>query len=40
VQRGTHEQLMKEDGPYLHVADLQLVDGRELQRQKMPEGAA
>lgn len=33
VQRGTHEQLMREPGPYLHVANLQLVDGRELQRQ-------
>ncbi len=40
VQRGTHEQLMKEDGPYLHVADLQLVDGRELQQLKLKEGAA
>ncbi|PTY01153.1 ABC transporter ATP-binding protein [Opitutus sp. ER46] len=32
VQRGTHEQLMREPGPYLHVANLQLVDSRELQR--------
>jgi ATP-binding cassette subfamily B protein len=32
VQRGTHAQLMREPGPYLHVASLQLVDGRELQR--------
>ncbi len=30
VQRGTHEQLMNEAGPYLHVANLQLVDNREL----------
>jgi ABC-type multidrug transport system fused ATPase/permease subunit len=30
VQRGTHEQLMREAGPYLHVANLQLVDNREL----------
>ncbi len=30
VQRGTHEQLMREPGPYLRVADLQLVDAREL----------
>ncbi|MCX6955957.1 MAG: ATP-binding cassette domain-containing protein, partial [Verrucomicrobia bacterium] len=40
VQRGTHEELMKQDGPYLHVADLQLVDGRELQQLKLKEGAA
>ena len=32
VQRGTHEQLMREPGPYLSVANLQLVDGRELQK--------
>ena len=31
VQRGTHEQLMRQPGPYLRVASLQLVDGRELQ---------
>jgi ATP-binding cassette, subfamily B, bacterial len=31
VQRGTHEDLIKVPGPYLHVANLQLVDGRELQ---------
>ncbi len=31
VQRGTHEELMREPGPYLRVANLQLVDGRELQ---------
>jgi ATP-binding cassette subfamily B protein len=30
VQQGTHEQLMRETGPYQHVASLQLVDGREL----------
>jgi ABC-type multidrug transport system fused ATPase/permease subunit len=40
VQRGTHEELMKQDGPYLHVADLQLVDGRELQQLKLKEGVA
>ena len=34
VQRGTHEQLMREPGPYLHVASLQLVDSRELQELK------
>jgi ATP-binding cassette subfamily B protein len=31
VQRGTHAELIKVPGPYLHVANLQLVDGRELQ---------
>jgi ATP-binding cassette subfamily B protein len=40
VQRGTHEQLMRENGPYQHVASLQLVDGRELQPPKAGEGAA
>ena len=30
VQRGTHEQLMREPGPYLRVANVQLVDSREL----------
>jgi len=40
VQRGTHEQLMKEAGPYLRVADLQLVDNRELQQLKLQEGRA
>lgn len=39
VQRGTHEQLMREPGPYLHVANLQLVDSRELQEAKLREGA-
>jgi ABC-type multidrug transport system fused ATPase/permease subunit len=33
VQRGTHEELMRVPGPYLHVAGLQLADGRELQKQ-------
>ena len=37
VQRGKHEQLMRESGPYLRVASLQLVDGSELTRG---EGAA
>ena len=32
VQRGTHEELMRVPGPYLRVADLQLVDARELAR--------
>jgi len=40
VQRGTHEQLMREPGPYLHVAGLQLVDGRELQQLALKEGGA
>ena len=31
VQRGTHEELMRVPGPYLQVADLQLVDSRMLQ---------
>jgi ATP-binding cassette subfamily B protein len=31
VQRGTHEELMRIPGPYLQVADLQLVDNRMLQ---------
>lgn len=35
VQRGTHEQLMREQGPYLHVANLQLVDSRELQQVQL-----
>jgi ATP-binding cassette subfamily B protein len=30
VQRGTHEELLRSPGPYLHVANLQLADGREL----------
>lgn len=38
VQRGTHEQLMREQGPYLHVASLQLVDDRELSQLKLREG--
>ena len=39
VQRGTHEELMRQPGPYLHVANLQLVDNRELQQLGM-KGAA
>jgi ABC-type multidrug transport system fused ATPase/permease subunit len=38
VQRGTHEQLMRQPGPYLHVAELQLVDAREL--RPLAEGPA
>jgi ATP-binding cassette subfamily B protein len=30
VQQGTHAELMRIPGPYLHVAGLQLVDGRDL----------
>ncbi|MDI1336952.1 MAG: ABC transporter ATP-binding protein [Lacunisphaera sp.] len=40
VQRGTHAELMKVPGPYLRVADLQLVDAGELQRLKLAEGSA
>jgi len=39
VQRGTHNQLMHEPGPYLHVASLQLIDNRDLQQLKLQEGA-
>ena len=38
VQSGTHEKLMREPGPYLRVADLQLVDSRELQAITQPGG--
>jgi ATP-binding cassette subfamily B protein len=40
VQRGTHEELMRAPGPYLHVASLQLVDSRELQQLPPRKGAA
>ena len=40
VQRGTHEELMKQQGPYLHVANLQLVDSRELQPQQEKGGGS
>jgi hypothetical protein len=30
---------MREPGPYLHVANLQLVDSRELAQLKLKEGA-
>jgi ATP-binding cassette subfamily B protein len=39
VQRGTHEELMRVPGPYLRVADLQLVDARELAKLTTPGGA-
>ncbi|MBS0630773.1 MAG: ABC transporter ATP-binding protein [Verrucomicrobia bacterium] len=32
TQRGTHEELMRVPGPYLHVANLQLVDSAQLQQ--------
>lgn len=38
VQRGRHEELMREPGPYLRVANLQLRDGRELQQQALGQG--
>jgi ATP-binding cassette subfamily B protein len=40
VQRGTHQELMKVPGPYLHVASLQLVDDRELRELPVKGGAA
>ncbi|MGA3006683.1 MAG: ABC transporter ATP-binding protein [Opitutaceae bacterium] len=40
VQQGTHEQLMKRPGPYLNVANLQLVDNRGLQVETEGKGAA
>jgi ATP-binding cassette subfamily B protein len=40
VQRGTHDELMQVPGPYLHVARLQLVDGRELEQLKVREATA
>ena len=36
VQKGSHAELIRVPGPYLHVANLQLVDGRDLQAG--PEG--
>jgi len=32
VQRGTHDELMKQAGPYLYVAELQLIDNRDLEQ--------
>ena len=40
VQRGTHEELMQRPGPYLRVANLQLVDGRDLQLLGLAGGEA
>jgi ATP-binding cassette subfamily B protein len=42
VQRGTHEELLRQPGPYLRVANLQLVDARELTSPEgtSPEGAS
>jgi ATP-binding cassette subfamily B protein len=40
VQRGTHEELMRVPGLYLHVASLQLVDSRDLQALMAPGDAA
>jgi ATP-binding cassette, subfamily B, bacterial len=40
VQRGRHEQLMRERGPYLHIASLQLVDNRELQELNLREAGS
>ena len=40
VQRGPHAELMRVPGPYLYVANLQLVDSRELQALGAPGGTA
>jgi ATP-binding cassette subfamily B protein len=40
VQRGTHEELMKMPGPYLRVANLQLVNVRDLQLLGLAGGEA
>jgi ATP-binding cassette subfamily B protein len=32
VQRGTHDELIRQQGPYQHVANLQLIDSRQLQQ--------
>jgi ATP-binding cassette, subfamily B, bacterial len=39
VQQGTHEQLMQVPGPYLNVAELQLLDSRELRPSEPKEAA-
>jgi ATP-binding cassette, subfamily B, bacterial len=38
VQRGTHEELIRQPGPYLRVADLQLVDAQDLQAERRTAG--
>jgi ATP-binding cassette subfamily B protein len=40
VQQGTHAELMRQAGPYLRVASLQLVDNRELRLLAEQGGAA
>lgn len=40
VQRGTHEELMRLSGPYLRVANLQLVDVRDLKLLGLATGEA
>jgi ATP-binding cassette subfamily B protein len=40
VQRGTHEELMRMPGPYLRVANLQLIDARDLQLLGLTGGEA
>ncbi len=40
VQRGTHEELLRVPGPYLRVADLQLVDRGDLQQIAKAAGGA
>ena len=37
VQKGTHDELMSQHGPYKRVANLQLVDGRELSQSPFPQ---
>ena len=38
VQRGTHEELLRQPGAYRRVADLQLIDARELEPPPPPAG--
>jgi ATP-binding cassette, subfamily B, bacterial len=40
VQRGTHEELMRQPGPYLRVANLQLVSISDLQALGLAGGEA
>ena len=40
VQRGTHAELIAQPGPYLRVAELQLVDGSELRAAATPAGGS